>query len=108
MKRVEFKLTMPGRNTWNGKWTGDEKNYTLVRTISDEECVPLFPGLNPVRSWSYSWSDGWRASITARIVQKGERLKKSDGFCGYEWMVASIMQHGRIYANHERPAEVSQ
>lgn len=28
---VVFKLTMPNRNTWNGKWTGDEKIFARTR-----------------------------------------------------------------------------
>ena len=28
---VVFKLTMPNRNTWNGKWSGDQRVFASVR-----------------------------------------------------------------------------
>jgi hypothetical protein len=98
MTRVEFKLTMPGRNTWNGKWSGDEKHYALLREIDD----PIAEQLDH-KSWSYSWGDGWRAHVEARIV-RGE-VKKSHGFCGYDWMVDSILRYNKIYADHDQPKE---
>jgi hypothetical protein len=112
MKRIEFKLTMPGRNTWNGKWSGDERNYTIVKSLKDEEVSRVFDTFadgsavsldRTTKSWFYRWPDGWSALVTARIVPRGERLRKSDGFNGYEWMIASILQYGKIYADHERP-----
>jgi hypothetical protein len=102
MTQIEFRLTMPGRNTWDGRWTGDDRNYTLVRDADDSE-VPKFDG----KSWSYSWPDGWRAEITARVLRSGEPVVKSHGFCGYDWMVASIFRYGKIYADHQRPEVVS-
>ena len=101
MTRVEFKLAMPGRNTWNGKWSGDDRNHTLLRTLDPMTAVSLDGGY-----WSYAWSDGWCARITARIVLE-EPTEKSSGFCGYDWMVDSILRYGKIYADHERPAEVT-
>lgn len=100
MTRIEFRLTMPGRSSWNGRWSGEARNYTLVREIEDD-VMNKYDG----RSWSYAWSDGWVANITARVVGPGV-LAKSDGFCGYDWMVVSILRYGKIYADHERP-EVS-
>jgi len=102
MIRIEFKLTMPGRNTWNGKWSGDDKNYTIVKSVSEAQASLLFEGPSrKERSWSYAWADGWCAVVTARRLTKGERLRKSDGFCGYEWMVNSIISRGSIKADHE-------
>jgi len=98
MTRVEFRLAMPGRASWDGKWSGDERNFTLVRDV-DAETADKIDG----RSWSYGWSDGWRAEVTARVVRDGETLKPSQGFDGYDWMIASILQYGKIYADHERP-----
>jgi hypothetical protein len=100
--RVEFKLTMPDRPSWDGKWSGDKSNYTIEREIDDAAAAQL-DGC----SWSYSWSDGWRAAVSARIVPAGEQGAKSDGFHGYGWMVDSILRYGKIYADHERPAEVA-
>jgi hypothetical protein len=96
MKRIEFRLSMPGRGSWNGGWSGAEKNYAIVKSMTEKTCKRLNIVDESV-SWSYRWNDGWGACVTARIVSKGERLKKSDGFCGYDWMVRSIIAHGDIY-----------
>lgn len=101
MKRVEFKLTMPGRASWDGKWSGEGKNYTLTRELDHEIAAKLDD-----RSWSYAWSDGWHAEVSARIVGKDSEQKPSHGFHGYDWMIGSILHHDEIYADHERP-EVS-
>ena len=98
MTRVEFRLTMPGRASWDNKWSGDSRNYALVREL-DDACAAELDG----RSWSYSWPDGWRAHVSAHIVHMGEELNPSHGFHGYDWMVASILRHGTIYADHEIP-----
>lgn len=100
MTRVEFKLEMPSRHTWDGRWSGDVRNYTLVRNLDDEVAVQL-----DGQSWSYGWSDGWRAEVRARVIGDGEEPKPSDGFHGYDWMVASILRYGKIYADHERPEQ---
>ena len=93
MKRVEFKLTMPGVASWNNSWSGSGKNYIIVRSITDEKAKNLLD----VGYWSHHWNDGWCAGISIREMQKGERRKKSDGFCGYDWMVRNIISHGTPY-----------
>lgn len=96
--RVEFRLAMPGKSSWDGKWSGDDRNYTLLRDVDDDQAAQL-----DGRSWSYSWPDGWRAEVSARVIRDGEKLKQSHGFHGYDWMVASIFRYGKIYADHEVP-----
>lgn len=103
--RVEFRLTMPSCPSWNGKWSGEGKNYTVVRELPYEALTRLFGHeLNDFdlskcqRIWSHGWSDGWRAMITARLVPVVEELPPSDGFHGYEWMVDNILQNGSPYA----------
>lgn len=98
MTRVEFKLAMPHRGSWDNRWSGESRNYTLVQDIDEEKSARL-----DGRSWSYSWPDGWRAEISARIVPAGEEREPSHGFHGYDWMVASILRYGKIYADHELP-----
>ena len=100
MKRIEFKLSMPGVNTWNGRWSGEKDNYTIVRKLSDTDVDKLLSG-NLRASWLHRWDDGWCARVDARIILKGERLPKSDGFCGYDWMVTNIV----LYGATEKPAE---
>ena len=60
------------------------------------------------KSYDYRWSDGWSASISVRKVEGAESRsieRRSQGFCGYEWMIDSIRKHGKIYANHEVPTQ---
>ncbi len=98
LNTVEFKLTMPGRNSWDGQWSGESRNYTLVRDLDEAKAAQI-----DGRSWSYGWPDGWRAEVSARVVQEAEELKPSHGFHGYDWMVASILRYDKIYADLEAP-----
>jgi hypothetical protein len=90
MKRVEFRLSMPSRGSWNGGWSGAEKNYTITLKLRAETVDKLLA----IGQWYHRWDDGWTAGIAAREVPKGERLRKSDGFSGYDWMVYNILDHG--------------
>lgn len=102
MKRLEFRLSMPGRSSWNGGWSGEGRNYVIYREISNERAIRLLEGKDSA-SWSHSWSDGWSALVTARVMAPGERAKKSEGFSGYGWMVDNIL----LYGATEKPAEVA-
>ncbi len=90
MKRVEFVLTMPNVGSWNGRWSGEREHYAIVRRFSDKAAEDLVSA----SPWHYSWSDGWGANVSARVMEKGERAKKSSGFCGYDWMVGNILRWG--------------
>jgi len=95
MKRVEFRLSMPSRGSWNGRWSGEDRNYVIVRTLKDATAAALLPGGKG--SWFHRWDDGWAARITGRVMAAGERAPKSDGFCGYDWMVNNILAYGSTY-----------
>lgn len=94
MIRIEFRLTMPGRGSWDNKWSGEGRNYLLVRDVGAD-----LAGQLDGQTWSYAWEGGWRAEVSARILPEDETLRYSHGFHGYEWMVASILQYGKIYAD---------
>ena len=52
----------------------------------------------------YRWDDGWTACVTTTRVSCAEAKKldrKSKGFCGYDWMIASIIRHGAIGTERE-------
>lgn len=104
--RVEFRLSMPGRSSWNGGWSGADKNFAIVRELSEEDLARLFDtkleGVDLAtceRVWAHCWSDGWAAMVSARVVPIGEELKKSDGFNGYDWMIDNIMRTGSPYGD---------
>ena len=95
-----FTLTMPGVNSWNGQWTGQEKFYAIVENLGrSQKAMVRGKALLDVGSWRYNFGDGWSACVTAKQVTTAEAQKartRSDGFCGYDWMVRSILDNGEI------------
>lgn len=92
---IAFELSMPSNNAWNGKWTGEKNYYALVRNIPKDKVSEI---LSKER-YSYSFGDGWVAKISVRHVKAKEAAvirRKSRGFCGYDWMVSSIVDRGCI------------
>ena len=48
--------------------------------------------------------DGWGANVNVKIVDSKEAAKvrkKTKGFCGYDWMIDSIIERQEIKASHE-------
>lgn len=106
---LSFELTMPNVGSWNGKWTGADKKYFIHRTLSKSHplCqrfkeIKLDNGLavqSGVVGFHYRWDDGWSARVTVNPVtskMKAKEEKLSAGFCGYGWMVDSIIKNGKI------------
>ena len=92
--RLIAQLSMPSNNSWNGKWTGDNRVYTKVFSASTSKKMKRFIG-----SYRYSFGDGWVACVTVREAKPRERV--SNIFCGYEWMISSIKVHGEIKSSHD-------
>jgi hypothetical protein len=84
---------MPSRGSWDGGWSGAGRNYVIVRSMRDADAAALLGGKGK-ESWWHLWDDGWAACVTARLMDRGERTPKSDGFSGYDWMVRNILDHG--------------
>jgi hypothetical protein len=100
--KVSFQLTMPNVGSWDGKWTGASKKYYVIRVFRGKEGSAFLKG--PMQSenkkgFYYNFGDGWSANVCAEIVDAVEarkREKQSAGFCGYEWMINSIVKHSKI------------
>lgn len=93
-----FELTMPNVGSWNGKWTGADKKYYLFKTVSKDAGKTLLENKDR-NSWYHNFGDGWGALVSAEQVTSQEKRKLSkisSGFCGYDWMVDSILEHGEI------------
>lgn len=90
-KRVIFELSMPSNNSWNGKWSGEDNTYTVARTLS----AAKFDELKP--RYTYNFGDGWVAAVSVREAKPRE--KATDRFCGYEWMIGSILARNAITAD---------
>lgn len=96
---LAFTLSMPNRGSWNGGWSGAENLYVIVKKFSTIKARAKAENILAAGSFYYNFGDGWGASIGVKSVDNKEarRLKtKSAGFCGYDWMVTSILEHGEI------------
>lgn len=94
--RVEFQLTMPNVGSWNGKWSGEGRKYLAIRKLTAQEAAPIIG-----KAFHHRWSDGWTACVSVRAMKPRERARKSDGFCGYEWMIPNIIKHQSTLAPGE-------
>ena len=95
---IAFELSMPNRGSWDNKWSGDDRRFIRVRRQNEV----------PKEYWNkdyyYKWDDGWTARVSVTKVSgvDAKRLKnKSSGFCGYDWMIDSIIKHGYIATKRE-------
>lgn len=95
ISKLLFILTMPNVGSWNGKWTGEDIVYAKTKNVK------LHPTCEE-GNYYYSWDDGWGVKIEVKRVtvkEANKYLKKSNGFCGYDWMIDSILTHGKIKTN---------
>ena len=91
---VKFSLSMPNVGSWDRKWSGEGRTYAVVKNIHKNKCT-----LKDGDYFRYNFGDGWSAGVQVSIIDSSEAAKirrKSAGFCGYEWMVESIIKHGKI------------
>ncbi len=98
--KICFELSMPGNNSWNGKWSGENEYYARVidfgRGKANEGKAKV---ILTQKSYGYNFGDGWFARIGVREVDAKEtkRIRKaSRGFLGYDWMIESIKNKGQI------------
>ena len=92
---LAFELSMPQNNTWNGKWSGENKTHVVTEQI-DDPFAELICDRSP---YKHDFGDGWTAQINVTRVTnlRAEQLNElSDGFHGYKWMVDSIISKRRI------------
>ena len=95
---IAFILNMPGKGSWNNKWSGEEKLY--VKFKQDNQVPKEYVG----QSFSYRWPDGWEALVTVEKIPAAEANKlkrRSAGFCGYDWMIDSIINYGYIITSYD-------
>jgi len=85
--RIIAELSMPNIGSWNGKWTGSERKHTVL--VGTGKGYAKLIG-----DYYYDFGDGWGASVEIR--KAAPREKVTNMFCGYEWMIDSIKQHGGI------------
>ena len=98
--KLLFVLDMPNNNAWNGRWSGEGNFYGRIRsfrkTKAMEEKLAALVGKG---YFYYNFGDGWGASVTlswATAADVRRVHKESRGFCGYDWMIDSILEWGEI------------
>lgn len=95
---IAFVLSMPNVGSWNGKWSGSEKLYAIVKNIRSKK---LAEKIIAEESFYHNFGDGWGASVSVKQVDTKTAAKirrKTQGFCGYDWMVTSIIGNLEIKA----------
>jgi hypothetical protein len=91
-----FKLSFPSAGSWNGQFSGEGRLYARTKDIRNKETINKLIDGSP---YHYRWNDGWSASIEVENVTGKEAStirRKSSGFMGYDWMIDSILEHGKI------------
>lgn len=97
---LAFILSMPNRASWNGRWSGDGDIFALTKRFASKKAQQQAKTILTNQPYSYDFGDGWRASVEVLSLDaNGARTirRKSKGFCGYDWMVGSILNDGNIY-----------
>ena len=97
---LAFTLSMPSNNAWNGKWTGESNRYVRVRNFGrTKKGIEHAQKILENPHYRYSFGDGWVAEVSVNEVtakEAGRLRKRSQGFCGYDWMIDSIKDCGLI------------
>jgi hypothetical protein len=99
---IAFILSMPNVGSWNGKWTGEGTLYARVKEFENTKTVKK---ILEQPSYYYNFGDGWGASVKDKKVTKrgAEKIENnSKGFCGYDWMIDSIISYGEILNSKQR------
>ncbi len=95
MGLILFTLTMPNVGSWNGKWSGEGGFYGKIKNLPNDKIKKILE----IGNYTYRWDDGWSVNIKVEKISGTERRgyeRKIDGFVGYDWMVDSIINHGKI------------
>ncbi len=102
---LAFSLSMPNIGSWNGKWSGDGHNYVVVKSFTGKQKIEKAKEILKKGRYYYDFGDGWCACVSVQDVDSKTASKlrrKSDGFCGYDWMIKSIINTGVITPTVER------
>ena len=108
---LAFRLNMPGVNSWNGRWSGEGRDHVKVVTFRGKAGNAKGQQILSHGSYHYDFGDGWRARIDVEKIDSARAARIRRGqptFCGYCWMVDSILQFGKILSTHQQKEQVAQ
>jgi hypothetical protein len=97
--KLAFILSMPGCNSWNGKWSGEGRLYAKVVNFPGKKRTAHAEEILQRGYYCYNFGDGWAAGVAVKEVDGAESAKikrHSQGFCGYDWMIDSVLLDGAI------------
>jgi hypothetical protein len=92
---IWFVLRMRNTPTWNESWSGAGRLYAKRVNVPKTKAEELLKE----GSFYFSWSDGWSCAVDVVKPSPAEAramAKNTRGFCGYEWMINSILMYGKI------------
>lgn len=101
-----FRLTVPKVRIRNGNFKGNDNIYAKVINFyrySKEQMEQARKILKKKHYHSW-WNDGWKISVSVMKVNAKEARKikrESYGFCGYDWMIDSIILSQKILVSYE-------
>jgi hypothetical protein len=97
---LAFTLSMPNVGSWNGRWTGEGNLYCKVINFGrGKEATVKAEAILKEGYYHYNFGDGWSAGVSIKQVtsEEGRKLtRRSQGFCGYDWMIDSIRNYNEI------------
>ena len=99
MKTLVFTLSMPNVGSWNHRWSGESLVYAKSKQLLAEQLKQLRFNYREPQDFYYDFGDGWGANVHVEVMSAKDAkkyLKNSQGFCGYEWMISSILKYGKI------------
>ena len=103
---IAFELSMPSNNSWNGRWSGEERKYVRVLNVgTSKKAYAKWKPIIDRAYYRYAFGDGWCAAVSVKEVDiaTARRLRRiTAGFCGYDWMIDSIRFDGDIYGPNRR------
>ena len=105
---LAYTLSMPRANSWNGRWSGDDRSFVITCSYQGGKRIELARRILDEAPYRYSWDDGWAARIEVEEVDSRRAAamrQTSAGFAGYDWMVHTIERYGKPLATHELPEE---
>lgn len=98
-----FELSMPSVGSWNGRWSGEDKRYIIKKNVRSKKDIEKAKSL--IGYHHYNFGDGWAAGIDITEIDRSESKKldkyRKNGFCGYEWMMRSLWNYGKIMNSNQ-------
>ena len=92
---IVFELSMTRNNSWNGRWSGDGDTHIIAKPDK------YVPEDRIGKNYFYDFGDGWCACVdvvkmSGNSSKYRNMVKNNRGFCGYDWMVDSIIRNDEI------------